>query len=137
VLLADGQVCGVVDWEAGATSGEPVRDLVRFALMYALYLDRRTGAGRRVPGHQGLRAHGWGAGIDYALDGAGWFPALFRAFLRDGLDRLGASGASWRDAALAGIAEVAALTDDREFARAHLELFRRISSKKHEPGGIQ
>ena len=44
----DGRVSGVVDWEAGAHSGEPVRDLVRFALMYALYLDRaRAPAGRR------------------------------------------------------------------------------------------
>ena len=32
------------------------RDLVRFALMYALYLDRRTRPGRRVAGHAGLRA---------------------------------------------------------------------------------
>ena len=126
ILLRDGRVSGVVDWEAGAASGEPVRDLVRFALMYALYLDRRTAAGRIVPGHAGLRAGEWGAALEFALDGAGWFPDLFRQFLREGLTRLDASPERWRDATLAGIAEVAALTDHPDFARHHLELFRRV-----------
>ena len=121
----------MVDWEAGATSGEPVRDLVRFALMYALYLDRRTvrRPARRGPS-RAARADRWGAGVEYALDGTGWFPDLFRRFLGDGLARLGASPARWRDAALAGIAEVAALTDDHGFARWHLELFRRVSTRR-------
>lgn len=127
VLLADGRVTGVVDWEAGATAGEPVRDLVRFALMYALYLDARTRSGRRVAGHPGLRADGCGAGVEFALNGEGWFPELFRSFLGEGLARLGASAASWRDAALAGIAEVAAFTDEPAFAQRHLELFRRLT----------
>lgn len=126
VLLGTGGVSGVVDWEVGSRSGEPVRDLARFAHMYALYLDRRTKAGRRVAGHPGLRADGWGAGVEFALNGAGWFPDLFRRFLRGGLVRLGASPESWRDAALAGIAEVAAFTDDHAFARRHLVLFRQL-----------
>jgi aminoglycoside phosphotransferase (APT) family kinase protein len=132
ILLVDGELSGVVDWEAGTTSGEPVRDLVRFALMYALYLDCRTRAGRRVAGHAGLRAGTWGAGVEFALNGRGWFPDLFRRFIGEGLARLGASPARWRDAALAGLAEVAALTDDPEFARRHLELFRRVA---HARGG--
>jgi aminoglycoside phosphotransferase (APT) family kinase protein len=129
VLLTAGRVSGVVDWEAAAPRGEPLRDVVRFPLMYALYLDRRTRAGRRVAGHPGLRASGWGAGVEYALDGDGWFPDLFRDFLRSGLARLGASPALWRDAALAGIAEAAAFSDDQEFARFQLELFRRVDSR--------
>ena len=133
VLLSNGRVSGVVDWEAGATSGEPVRDLVRFAIMYALFLDRRTKPGRQVAGHAGLRAGSWGAGVGYALQGTGWFPGPFRGFLRDGLARLGASADSWRDAALAGIAEVAALTDYDGFARLHLELFRRLVSLQAHP----
>jgi aminoglycoside phosphotransferase (APT) family kinase protein len=127
VLLTGGRVSGVVDWEAGVASGEPLRDLARFPLMYALYLDRRTRAGRRVTGHKGLRATSWGAGVEYALYGRGWFPDLFRGFLRDGLARLGASPARWRDAAMAGLAEAAALSDDQEFARLQLELFRRVA----------
>jgi aminoglycoside phosphotransferase (APT) family kinase protein len=137
VLLVDGEVAGVVDWEAGTISGEPVRDLVRFALIYALYLDCRTRAGRRVAGHAGLRADAWGAGIEYALNGTGWFPDLFRRFIGEGLGRLGASPASWRDAALAGLAEVAALTDDDGFARLHLELFRRVSDPEAELMGAR
>lgn len=129
-LLATGRrVSGVVDWEAGALAGEPARDLVRFALMYALYLDRRTRPGRSVRGHRQLRADRWGAGVEYALDRDGWFPQLFRRFLCHGLSRLGAAPGCWRDAALAGIAEVAALTDDPEFSRRHLELFRRLSDE--------
>jgi Phosphotransferase enzyme family len=127
ILCAGGPVSGVVDWEAGSPSGEPVRDLVRFALSYALYLDRRTRPGRRVRGHGGLRAGTWGAGVEYAIDGAGWFPDLFRSFIQNGLTRLGASRGSWRDAATAGVAEVAALTDDDAFALHHLELFRRLA----------
>lgn len=128
ILVSCGRVSGVVDWEAATTRGEPVRDLVRFANMYALYLDRRTRHGRRVAGHPGLRADRWGAGLEYAIGGTGWFPTLYRRFLEDGLARLGAARMSWRDAALAGVAEVAALTDHDDFARLHLQLFRRLSS---------
>jgi hypothetical protein len=127
VLCARGRVSGVVDWEAGCVSGEPVRDLVRFALSYALYLDRRTRPGRRVPGHPGLRAGPWGAAVVYSIDGQGWFPDLFRRFIQNGLARLGASRESWRDAAIAGLAEIAAFTDDDAFARHHLDLFRRLA----------
>ena len=128
VLLTEGKVSGIVDWEAATASGEPVRDLVRFAMMYALFLDRRTRVGRRVAGHRVLRAGDWGAGVAYAVDGSGWFPDLFRRFLQDGLTRLGASSSSWRDATLAGIAEVAAFADDDDFAKLHLDLFRRLAS---------
>ena len=133
ILVEDEQVSGVVDWEAGSATGEPVRDLVRFANMYALYLDRSTRRGRPVHGHTGLRADGFGAGLEFALLGNGWFPDLYRHFLQHGLARLGASPGNWRAAAMAGIAEVAAFTDDHEFARRHLELFRRI----HRNGGAR
>jgi aminoglycoside phosphotransferase len=128
ILLDRGEITGVVDWEGGAVSGEPVRDLVRFALVYSLYLDRRTKRGRSVGGHPGLRADRWGAGVEYALAGSGWYPELVREFLGSGLARLGASPSAWRDALLAGVAEIAALTDDDEFARRHLELFRRLQA---------
>jgi aminoglycoside phosphotransferase (APT) family kinase protein len=130
VLLAGGRVSGVVDWEEATVSGEPVRDLVRFATMYSLFLDRRTRVGRRVAGHRVVRAGDWGAGVAYAVDGSGWFPDLFRRFLQNGLTRLGASSSSWRDATLAGIAEVAAFADDDDFASLHLDLFRRLASER-------
>jgi aminoglycoside phosphotransferase (APT) family kinase protein len=127
VLLSRGVACGVVDWEAGVMAGDPVRDLVRFGLMYALYLDLWTRAGRRVAGHAELRAGSWGAGIAYAIDGHGWFPELFRRFLRSGLRRCGAPPESWREVVLVGLAETAAFTDDPEFGHRHLQLFRRLS----------
>jgi aminoglycoside phosphotransferase len=129
VIVRGGRFSGVVDWEAGSTTGEPVRDIVRFALLYALYLDRRTRAGRRVRG-QGFRANGWGAGVDHALDGVGWFPALFETFVRRGLARVGASPEVWRLAVLAGICEFAATTDHDGFARLQLELFRRLPDRR-------
>ncbi len=127
VLLEDGRLPGVVDWESADTSGEPVRDLARFAVSYAVYLDHRTRRGRQVAGHPGLRADKWGAAVEFALDGTGWFPELFRGFLESGLRRLGAAETLWRDLALAGIAELAARSDDDDFARRNLDLFRRLA----------
>jgi hypothetical protein len=136
LLLRGDEITGVVDWEAaGGTGGtgpdadtdqpagaQPVRDLVRFALSYALYLDRHTRPGRRVRGHRGLVAGRWGTGIAYALGGHGWFPALLQGFLRDGLRRLDADPDLWRRAALVGLAEIAAQADHPDFARRHLVL---------------
>jgi hypothetical protein len=127
VLMGEEKVSGVIDWEAGAASGEPARDLVRFALTYALYLDRHTRAGNRVSGHRGLRAGEWGSGITWAFDGKGWFPDLVRDFVQRGLARLGADPELWREAMLAGLAEVAATADHLEFARLHWQLFGRLS----------
>src|SRR5581483_3087293 len=78
VLLRDRRVSGVVDWESAELSGEPVRDAARFAVSYTLYLDRRTRRGRPVTGHPGLRAERWGSALEFALEGTGWFPELFR-----------------------------------------------------------
>ena len=127
VLVRRDRVTGVVDWEAACLCGEPVRDLARFAIMYALYLGDGPRTARRLGGLPRRRARPWGAGVEFALNGSGWFPELFRDFLRDGLRRLGASPEIWRDAALAGLAEVAARTDDPAYGRSHLELFRRLA----------
>ena len=132
LLLHGGRVTGVVDWEDADPRGEPVRDLVRFAIAYALYLDRGTRPGRRVRGFPGLLASRWGAGIDFGINGTGWFPELFRDVVRNGLSRLGAPADLWRDAVLAGVAEVAASADDSGFAGAHLALFRQLSTA--QPG---
>jgi aminoglycoside phosphotransferase len=129
LLVERGAICGVVDWEMATISGEPLRDVARFALAYALYLDRHTEAGRPVEGHRGLTAGRWGDGIAYAVDGRGWFPDLFRGFLVQALLRLGASARCWRALALAGIAEVAALADHPQFALEHYRLFNRLSGR--------
>jgi aminoglycoside phosphotransferase (APT) family kinase protein len=130
-LLAErGSVLGVIDWEHACRTGSPVRDLARFATSYSLYLDRHTRPGRRVAGHRGLRAGRWGAGVEYAIDGAGWYPDLVRSFVMSGLRRLGASPSCWRDVLLADVATTAATADHDEFARNHLLLFRRLTGGK-------
>jgi hypothetical protein len=127
LLVAEGRVRGVVDWEHARLTGSPVRDLARFATSYALYLDRHTRPGRQVAGHRGLRAGPWGAGVEYAIDGAGWFPDLVRSFVMSGLKRLGASPSCWRDVLLADLATTAATADQHEFALNHLLLFRHLT----------
>ncbi len=129
LLTVGEEISGVIDWESGSNWGEPVRDLVRFALTYALYLDRHTRAGHGVSGHRGLQAGSWGCGIVFAVNGEGWFPGLVRDFLRGGLARLGADPDCWREAMLAGLAEVAATADHLDFARLHWELFDRLTQR--------
>jgi Phosphotransferase enzyme family len=127
LMLEDGRLSGVVDWESADTAGEPVRDLARFAVSYALYLDHRTRIGRQVAGHTGLRAGRWGAAVEFALEGTGWFPELLRSFFENGLRQLGAAETLWRDLTLVGIAELAVRSDDDDFARHNLDLFRRLA----------
>jgi Phosphotransferase enzyme family len=126
LLVTAGTVTGVVDWATGELSGEPLRDVARFALSYALYLDRHTRSGSRVAGHPGLRADGWGAGIRYAIAGQHWFGDLVRDFVAGALVRLGAPAGLWRDVLLAGLAEVAATADHPEFAAHHRDLLLRL-----------
>jgi aminoglycoside phosphotransferase (APT) family kinase protein len=121
------RVVGVVDWEAGARSGEPLRDVARFAVSYALYLDRHVRPGHRVPGHRGLRADSWGAGLMHAARGTGWFGAVIREYLVAAAERLGLPGRIWPDIMLAGIADVAATADHPDFARDHVELLVRLT----------
>jgi hypothetical protein len=120
VLVSNGQVSGVVDWEAGDPAGSPLRDLARFALAYSLYLDRQVRPGHLVPGHRRLRRVGLAPGIRYALEDSGWFSTEIRRFLADGLDRLGLPRSLWYDVALTGIGEVAATANHSDFGTDHL-----------------
>ena len=61
-----------------------------------------------MPGHPGLRANGWGAGIRYALSGQGWYGQLVRYFVESALVRLGGPAGLWHAALLAGLGEIAA-----------------------------
>jgi aminoglycoside phosphotransferase (APT) family kinase protein len=126
LLVRDGAVSGVIDWEMARLDGPATADLARFVTAYSLYLDRHTRPGRRVPGHEGLRAGRWGSGVDYVMNGTGWYPALARAFVREGLERLGVPGSCWRDVLLADLVAIAAEADHGEFAWNHLLAFRRL-----------
>lgn len=101
ILLADGRITGVVDWELGQPLGLPFADLFKFASSYGSFLDRAIPPRRgSLPGHVGWAetASRWGGpgtwpnrvGLLHAFFGSGWFPDLVRAFVRDHLKRLGA-----------------------------------------------
>jgi hypothetical protein len=124
---AEERVVGVVDWEAGTLLGEPLRDVARFAVSYALYLDRHVRPGRRVPGHRGMVADSWGAGLVHAAQGRGWFGGLIRQYLCAALERLGAPATLWPEVMLAGIADVAASADHPQFADRHVDLLLRLA----------
>jgi aminoglycoside phosphotransferase len=132
VMRERGLVSGVVDWEHACFGGDPIRDRVRFALAYTLYLDRHSREGVRVAGHRGLSAGPWGNPVRYLLTGRGWYPELVSAFIADGLVATGRSPALWRAALVLGLVEVAALADHPEFARQHLELAAELS-----PGAVR
>jgi aminoglycoside phosphotransferase (APT) family kinase protein len=129
LLVESGQVLGVIDWESARLTGTPARDLARFVTSYSLYLDRHTRRGHRVAGHPGLCADRWGAGVEYAIDGTGWYPDLARSFVMTGLERLGVVRSCWRDVLLADLAATAASADHEDFARNHLLLFRRLAGR--------
>jgi hypothetical protein len=95
-----GEVSAVVDWERSRPAGVPLGDVFKFPTSYGMYLDRSEPWRRgRLPGHPGraVLATRWAAygaepnviGFGYTWFGAGWFPALARSFVTDGLRRLG------------------------------------------------
>jgi Phosphotransferase enzyme family len=127
LLMSHGQVSGVIDWENSRPDGPLTRDLARFAIAYSLYLDRHTRPGRRVPGHAGLRAGPWGAGLEYAINGSGWYPELLCQFMAEGLQRLGVDPSRARDVLLAEVACIAAEADAPGFAQDHVRLLRRLA----------
>jgi hypothetical protein len=122
LLTRRGAVVGVIDWEAGALSGDPLRDIARFAIAYALYLDRHTPPGATVRRHPAVRAGEWGGGVRSVLTGQGWFARLVQEFVGDRIDRLGIGGDMWRDVLIGGLAEAAVAADEPDFAHRHLAL---------------
>jgi aminoglycoside phosphotransferase (APT) family kinase protein len=99
ILVADGAVSGVVDWERADLAAAPFGDIYKFPTSYGFYLDRGyPGLDGRVPGHpeRDVIAARWQtfgtwpnlAGFAYTYFGAGWFPSLVRRFIDRSLDRL-------------------------------------------------
>jgi len=127
LLTHNGKLLGVVDWERFEPAGSPGRDLARFALTHAQYLDRHTRAGHRVAGHPGLVP---GAAAAYVLTGGGWYPRLAREYLTDGLRRLGLPMSCARDLLLAELAALTAEASDPDFAEAQSRAFRRLAEDR-------
>ena len=122
VLVADGRVTGVCDWERFRPAGPPTADLARLVLAGVTYLDRHSRPGRPVRGLPGLRAHGLSENVRYALTGSGWLPELVRGLLHEHLARLGLPRDCVQDLLALEAACIAAEATDAEFARAHLQL---------------
>jgi aminoglycoside phosphotransferase (APT) family kinase protein len=127
VLVDQGAVSGVVDWERAEVRGGPLRDAARFAMTYCYYLDRHTRPGHRVRAHQGLVAGDPGNGVRYGLDGSGWCPDAVRAFLSRAATRAGVPAACARDAVLGELAAAAGEASDLAFRRSQLALFVALS----------
>lgn len=133
VLVDEGSVSGVVDWESAEIRGWPLRDAVRFLLSYSLYLDRHTRPGRPVPGHSGLRRGRNGDALTYALLGRGWYPNVVRERLAHILRQLGLPTHLWYAVALTGIGEVAASANQEAFGRDHLRLLATLPHRPSRP----
>ncbi len=127
LLHRGGRATGLVDWEHATVAGDPLRDWVRFALAYSLYLDRHTRPGHRVRGHHDLRCGPEDAGLRYAVDGPGWYPDLVRGFVRRGMGLTGRDPQLWRQALLGGLAEVALTADHADFAALHRHALRALA----------
>jgi hypothetical protein len=99
-----GAVSGVVNWMSGQVEGCPLPDLATFAIRYSRHV--APGASR-------------------------WYPRMVRAYLCDGLRRVGLPTDRWGDVARAGVAQIAAHEGDERMAEEHLALLSRDDS--HAP----
>ena len=70
---------GVIDWESARLAGTPARDLARFVITYSLYLDRHTRPGAEWPVTLDCGPLAGAPGVEYAINGTGWYPDLVRA----------------------------------------------------------
>jgi aminoglycoside phosphotransferase (APT) family kinase protein len=99
ILVKDGTISGVVDWERANLAAPPFTDIYKFPTSYGFYMDRGyPELDGRVPGHpeRDVIASEWTEfgswpnliGFAYTYFGAGWFPSLVRRFVAGSLDRL-------------------------------------------------
>jgi aminoglycoside phosphotransferase len=117
ILIRDGRVSGVVDWERANPCGSPVRDLGRFAAAYSLCIDRQSQPARRAARHSKSVAGPASSGGHYSIAGDGWYPQLVHEFLSAGLRRLGLPPTLGLDVLLVELAAIAAEATDRQFAQ--------------------
>ena len=100
LLMGQGEIEGVVDWELSRLNGLPFQDIFKFPTSYGFYLDRAyPGSDGVVPGHPswGRGSERWArygdwanlVGFRYSYFEQGWFPDLVRQFIERQLSRAG------------------------------------------------
>jgi hypothetical protein len=143
LLVAGGEVRGVVDWERGQASGLPFADIYKFPTSYGFYLDRAyPGAGGRVPGHPERRDHerrwrrfgDWSnlPGFGYTWFGRGWFPELVRRHVAGQLERLGVPQAANAVFFPLFLAEQATALDDPAFRAGYRCLLQAFLTERSQ-----
>lgn len=127
-------ISGVVSWYDGDPAGWPLRDPVRFALRYSHSLSRSLLPQRPLLGRDARETVVGGAsGVRLALLGRGWLTRSVRTFLQGALQRLEMPAERWWDAAVVGIAEIAAAECDPRLAAEYLRLLARLPAP---PNGV-
>jgi aminoglycoside phosphotransferase (APT) family kinase protein len=135
LLLGNGGISGVVDWELGRASGLPLSDVYKFPTSYGFYLDRAYPIdARRIPGHPGReelrdrwrRFGDWPnlLGFGYSYFGQGWFPEQVRRFVLQHLEHLGLPPAVNAVFFPTFLAEQAMTLPDPAFRRGYRSLLR-------------
>jgi aminoglycoside phosphotransferase (APT) family kinase protein len=141
LLVDDGVVRGVIDWELARPSGVCLADVYKFPTSYGFYLDRATArSDRTVPGHPGRSAHltrwsrfgDWrnlpGFGYTYFADG--WFSNLARQSILDHLATLGIPPAVNGVFFPTFLAEQATILDDPEFRQGYRSLLLAFAAER-------
>jgi hypothetical protein len=136
-----GEVSSVVDWERSRPAGVPLGDVFKFPTSYGMYLDRAEPWRRgRLPGHPGRAklAARWSAdgtapnvlGFGYTWFGDGWFPALARSFVTDGLGRLGVPPAVAGPFFVGFLAEQLLAANTEDFRAGYRQILRAFAAER-------
>jgi hypothetical protein len=139
--LRPGEVSAVVDWERSRPTGVPLGDVFKFPTSYGMYLDRAEPWRRgRLPGHPGraglaARWTGYGTsanllGFGYTWFGAGWFPALARSFVTDGLRRLGVPPPVAGPLFVGFLAEQLLAANTEDFREGYRQILRAFAAER-------
>lgn len=141
LLVGDGGLSGVVDWELARASGHPYRDIFKFPMSYAFYLDRSCPwSGGRVAGHPGREDSGgrwrrYGSwpnllGFGHAWFGEGWFPELVREYVERREHGLGVTPLARSVMFPAFLAEQALTLDVAESRQGYRSALRAFAAEK-------
>jgi hypothetical protein len=146
VMVVDGHVRGLIDWERAELARPPFRDIYKFPTSYGMYLDRAApGPDEGAAGHPGRAriAAAWSrygkwrnlAGLGYAYFGSGWFPDLVRRYVLGHFNRLGIPHAANGVFFPVFLAEEAMSIPDPAFRAGYRSALRALADRD-DPGWV-